>query len=376
MSTHHSDGVGEAVDDMLRQAVMVAARLGEIAARARQEHLAPARAATDRAGRERAARFEAERGAARASLAGARSDSWWAEADPERIGAAYKTAVSWAGQDAEIAQTLRHMDEQLAEHGVHVTASMPERVTDLLRSRQWVAEHDPFMDGAWTREMSQARSPEERDRLNVALVSAWLARPDAQQADELEAAKAWAASADPERFAQWTRSHAAADTVAAARSDEAELVRRWKAETGQPADAQAASVEADRLTGDAVREAGAAAGHRVDGDRAIGRSQEWEAAATDLDGPSEEDLAWAVRQEQQREESVAHDQWDTAERRGEFAASLQGLADQTAVDARMLADVSQGTHPRQAVAADPREAPTASPNSSAARKAQLTKGSR
>lgn len=380
MSTHHSDGVGEAVDDMLRQAVMVAARLGEIAARARQEHLAQARAASERAGRELAARFEAERGAARASLTGARSDSWWAEAGPERIGAAYKTAVSWAGQDAEIAHTLRHMDEQLAERGVHVTASMPERVTDLLRSRQWVAEHDPFMDGAWTREMSQARSHEERDRLNVALVSAWLARPKAQQADaaanELEAAKAWAASADPERFAQWTRSHAAADTVAAARSDEAELVRRWKAETGQPAQAQAASVEADRLTADAVREAGAAAGHRADSDRAMGLSQDWAGAATDLDGPSEEDLAWAARQEEQREESVAHDQWDTAQRRGEFAASLQGLADQTAVDARVLADVSQGTHPRQAVAAAPRDAPTARPNNSAARKAQLTKGSR
>ena len=49
MSTHHSDGVGEAVDDMLRQAVMVAARIGEIAARARQEHLAQARAASERA---------------------------------------------------------------------------------------------------------------------------------------------------------------------------------------------------------------------------------------------------------------------------------------------------------------------------------------
>uniref|UniRef100_UPI003899E41F hypothetical protein n=1 Tax=Pigmentiphaga litoralis TaxID=516702 RepID=UPI003899E41F len=287
--------------------------------------------------------------------------------------------MSWAGQDAEIDQMLRHMDEQLAERGVHVTASMPGRVTDLLRSRQWVAEHDPFMDGAWTREMSQARSPEERDRLNVALVSAWLARPEAQQADaaanELEAAKAWAASADPERFAQWTRSHAAADTVAAARSDEAELIRRWKAETGQPAEAQAASVEADKLTGDAVREAGAADGHRADGDRAIGRSQGWEGVA-DLDGPSEEDLVWAARQEQQREESGAHDEWDTAQRRGEFAASLQGLADQTAVDARVLADVSQGTHPRQAVAAAPRDAPAARPNNSAARKAQLTKGSR
>jgi hypothetical protein len=36
-------------------------------------------------------------------------------------------------------------------------------------------------------------------------------------------------------------------------SYEAELVRRLKSETGQPADAQAASVEADRFTGDAAR---------------------------------------------------------------------------------------------------------------------------
>ncbi|MGT2464175.1 hypothetical protein [Sinomonas atrocyanea] len=73
---------------------------------------------------------------------------------------------------------------------------------------------------------------------------------------------------------------------------------------------------------------------------------------------------------------MAHNEWDTAQRRGEFAASLQGLADQTAVDARVLADVSQGTHPRQAVATAPSDAPAARPNNSAARKAQLTKGSR
>ncbi|MEZ2390237.1 hypothetical protein AB6813_11930 [bacterium RCC_150] len=358
MSEHHSDGVGEVVDDLLRQALMAAARLGEIAARARQEHLAQARAASERQARELAARFEAERAAARSSLAGVTSDSWWAGANPERIGAAYKTAVSWAGQDTKIAETLRHMDEQLAARGVHVTASMPERVTDLLRSRQWVAEHDPFMDGAWTREMSQARGPEERDRLNVALVSAWLARPEARQAD-------------------------AADSVGPVMSDDADLIRRWKTGTGQlaqphaPAAAQAASVDADKLAGDAARETDDANGHRMDGDRAIGRAQEGdEMPPPDMGGPSAEDPAWPAAQEQDREESVAHLEWDTAKRREEFAASLQGKADQAAVDARLLADVSQGTHARQAVNAAPRNAPKARPNNSAARKAQLTKGSR
>lgn len=376
MSTHHSDGVGEVVDDMLRQALMVAARLGEIAARARQEHLAKARAESERQARELAARFEAERGAARSSLAGVGSDSWWAQTEPERVAAAYKTAASWAGEDAEMAETLRQMDEQLAARGVHVTPSMPERVDDLLRSRAWVAEHDPFMDEAWTREMAQARTLEERDRLNVALVSAWLARPEAQQADavanELEAAKAWAKETHPDWFNQWDTARAHADSVESTKADERELIQRWKTETGQLTDPNSA----DKLAGDATRETKAATGQRLEGDRAIGRAQEWDQMQTpDRDGPSAEDLARPAEQ-QQREEALAHHEWDTAERREEFAASLQGLADQAAVDARMLADVSQGTHPRQAVAAALSTAPKARPNNNAARKAQLTKGSR
>jgi hypothetical protein len=387
MSTHHSDGVGELVDDMLRQALMVAARLGEIAARARQEHLARARAESERQARELAARFEAERGAARSSLAGVGSDSWWAQADPERVAAAYKTAASWAGEDAEMAETLRQMDEQLAARGVHVTPSMPERVDDLLRSRAWVAEHDPFMDEAWTREMAQARTLEERDRLNVALVSAWLARPEAQQAtdaaNELEAAKAWAKENHPDWFNQWDLARTYADSVESTKADERELIQRWKTETGQltqpntPAAAQTPSTEADRLTGEAAREADAANRHHLEGDLAMGRAQEWDQTQTpDRDGPSAEDLGRIAAQEQQREESMSHHEWDTAERRGEFAASLQGLADQAAVDARVLADVSQGTHPRQAVSGAPRNAPEARTNNSAGRRAQLTKGSR
>ncbi|WP_077490890.1 hypothetical protein [Sinomonas mesophila] len=370
MSTHHSDGVGEIVDDMLRQALMVAARLGEIAARARQEHLAKARAESERQARELAARFEAERGAARSSLAGVGSDSWWARADPERVAAAYKTAASWAGEDAEMAETLRQMDEQLAARGVHVTPSMPERVDDLLRSRAWVAEHDPFMDEAWTREMAQARTPEERDRLNVALVSAWLARPEAQQANdaanELDAAKAWAKENHPDWFNQWDLARAYADSVESTKADDRELIQRWKTETGQltqpntPAAVQAAST--------------AATWHHFDGDRAMGRAQEWAQTQTP-DGPSAEDLARPTEQ-QQREETLADNEWDTAERREEFASSLQGLADRAAVEARVLADVSQGTHPRQAVAAAPRNAPEARTNNSVGRKAPLTKGSR
>lgn len=337
MSTHPSDGMGEVMDDLLRQALMVAARLGEIAARARQERLAQARAASERQGRELTARFEAERHAARSSLSGVRTGPWWNEAGPEQIGAAYKTATSWAGQDEEVAGTLRHMDEQLAARGVHVTGSMPERVDDLLRAREWMARVDPFMDGSWTREMAKTRTAEERDRLNIGMVSAWLNSPEGKEAKG-------AGSSNGSR------------------------------REGFPA--QSVSVEADRLRGEATLEEDAANGHHLEGDRAMDRAQQWgEMPTPDRDGPSAEDMAWAADRQKDYEETEAHHDWDTADRRDEFAASLHGKADRTAVDARVLADISQGTHPREAVKAAPRNAPKAR-KTKPTHGNTLTKGSR
>lgn len=83
-----------------------------------------------------------------------------------------------------------------------------------------------------------------------------------------------------------------------------------------------------------------------------------------------------AEQEKHHEEALASFEWDTAERREQFAASLQGKADRTAVDARVLADVSQGTHPREAVSAGSSNAPVARPNNSTALEAQLMKGNR
>jgi hypothetical protein len=340
MSTHPSDGMGEVMDDLLRQALMVAARLGEIAARARQDRLAQAQAASERQGRELTARFEAERHAARSSLAGVRTGPWWNEAGPEQIGAAYKTATSWAVQDEEIAGTLRHMDVQLAARGVQVTGSMPERVDDLIRAREWLAREDPFMDGSWTREMARTRTAEERDRLNVGMVSAWLNSPEGHEAKAAERAGSINGS------------------------------------RGEGDAAQFVSVEAGRLRGEATREEDAANGHHLEGNRAMDRAQAWEEmAAPDRDGPSADDMDRVAEQEKDHEETVAHHEWDTADRREEFAASLHGKADKTAVDARVLADVSQGTHPREAVKAAPRNAPKAR-KTKPTHGTTLTKGSR
>jgi hypothetical protein len=177
-----------------------------------------------------------------------------------------------------------------------------------------------------------------------------------------------------------------ADTVESSRGDERSLIAQWKAATGQaearpgdPAAADVARAQADQLRGAANHEAGAANEHELAGDRAQARAVDWEARGLEPDfdgGPSAEDLAWFA-QEQEREEQNAGVEWDSSERRAEFAHALHGVADQKTVDARMLADMSQGTHPSQAVRAAPRNAPRARPNQARAnRNSARTKGSR
>jgi colicin import membrane protein len=69
-----------------------------------------------------------------------------------------------------------------------------------------------------------------------------------------------------------------------------------------------------------------------------------------------------VLEENQRPEALAEEagiKYDSAERRQELAASLQGIADREAVSARLSADQDQGTPPSAAVAKGPRRNPKA-----------------
>jgi colicin import membrane protein len=81
-----------------------------------------------------------------------------------------------------------------------------------------------------------------------------------------------------------------------------------------------------------------------------------EADREDLD--REQDVAEENRRpEALREESgLKH---DSAERRQELAASLEGVADREAVQARLTADKDQATHPSAAVANAPGRSPKA-----------------
>ena len=49
--------------------------------------------------------------------------------------------------------------------------------------------------------------------------------------------------------------------------------------------------------------------------------------------------------------------YDSSERRRQFAASLEGKADQKTIDARILADGENAKHPREAVRSQPGRAP-------------------
>jgi colicin import membrane protein len=69
-----------------------------------------------------------------------------------------------------------------------------------------------------------------------------------------------------------------------------------------------------------------------------------------------------VTEENQRPEALREDaglKYDAAERRQELAASLEGVADREAVQARLSADQDQGTPPSAAVTSTPGRSPSA-----------------
>lgn len=233
------DGVDEAFEGALRVALTVAGRVGEHAARAREQAARTAEAASQQEARELRARMDAERSAARASLAPVEREEWWAKAGQDEVAAAWETARAWRDTDPDARRIAgRIRDEVRTRYGVDAEEARPE-------------------PGAL------------RDALD--------AREDA------------------EREAQQQREES--------RRDDA---------------------EAARLIGEADH---------------ADREQD----------PAQNTAA----------ERAGHDLYDTAERRRELAGSLEGVADAEAVQARVLADTSQGRPASEAVSTAPGKAPKA-----------------
>jgi colicin import membrane protein len=105
-----TDGVGETFDDSLRIALTVASQFGERISRLREQMSHTREAAAQQEYRELENRFEAERGAARASLEPVRHPEWWDTEKVEDIALVHETAIIWRDHDdvaREAGDTIR-----------------------------------------------------------------------------------------------------------------------------------------------------------------------------------------------------------------------------------------------------------------------------
>ena len=130
-----SDGMADAFDGQIRIALTVATQMAARFARLREELARTAQARTEQQTRELQARFDAERSAARASLALVQQSEWWNTAGVDDIATAYETAEAWRPVDEDIARTSDHMREELrTRYGIDVAnlAADPAAVRDAI----------------------------------------------------------------------------------------------------------------------------------------------------------------------------------------------------------------------------------------------------
>lgn len=260
-----TDGVGETFDAQLRIALTIASQMGERAARLREQLGRQREAAAIQEARELEGRFDAERSAARASLAPVHRDDWWDQATVAQIADAQETATAWRGFDAEANNAAGRIREEVrARYGIDIDTPGADRtaVTEALDK----AEHD--------------RAEAARQRHDAG--------------DDLTASQLL--------FAAANRRDAEAN----------DLIER-------------ATIDVAATTAGSGRDRGS----RVDG----------------LD-----DDAGSTR-------AAGGTEYDSAERRAQFAASLEGKVDRKTIDARMIADSDQAKHPREAVQTLPGQAP-------------------
>jgi hypothetical protein len=282
-----SDGIDEALEGMSRVALTVAGRLGEQLARAREQELRRAQAAEEQQARELQARFDAERAAARAQLAPVMDNRWWDTASGRDVERAHEASTAWKDHDPAARDAAEVIRDQVQRrYGLDVDNLGANEAT--VAEALAKAERD--------REQAEQERRAGRDE-NVQAVQllAEADREDRKRAEavdrpskeELDEALAWLRETNPVEAHNWEQRHNFADSVAEEKDMERRLITDWTA---------------------------ARADHRP---------------------------------EQLRDEAGAA--YDSAERREELAASLEGVADREAVQARLSADQDQGTPPSAAV---------------------------
>jgi DNA-binding protein H-NS len=125
--TTEPDGVGEATEEMLRVALLMATRVAHLHQQHRADRLATAaRASQEAAALERSRQTSVRDGAIR-SLTGVSSTTWWDHADAEDIRQVWGVAREYQGQDSRADRAVyRIADELKSRYGLDVTQSDPE----------------------------------------------------------------------------------------------------------------------------------------------------------------------------------------------------------------------------------------------------------
>lgn len=313
-----SDGIDEALEGQIRVLITAAGRMGEMFARARENAARRAQAASEQETRELSSRFEAERKAAHTEYANVYRTDWWDRATPEQVADTYQTTRAWANEDPEAVRAETRMRDELStRYGIDVnnTGADPAAVRAALGLGEERGGPVPL---------------------------------EQTSAGELDQAKEWFASHDPETLSQYEQRRQFADTLEALEGDDAALVHSWKSRSGydpargvdsEPHRATAEEAEAVRLLTEADRADSAAEQART-------------TAARDRDPEESQRAHVQAKRHQAHGDSTRGDAqrvYDSASRRQATAADLEskGISPE-AIGAKLRADVSQARPAKEA----------------------------
>ena len=239
------DEVGQEVGQNVRVALTIAMQMGEKFARLREELARDAQARSAAQARELAARFDAERGAARATLQVVDRPEWWDRASIQDVARVAETAQAWKGQDPIAERAAAVVQREVMERYGVDTAVLRDAATrgksELDLAKEWAATSAPehyhrHDEDRLTMQVGDRTEPDTGAQR--ALITDYRAALAGDVATvELSVAEEWKRDTDPAGF-QGYRVQTSIDwndagqvstpdpaTVAAAR---AALVEEWK----------------------------------------------------------------------------------------------------------------------------------------------------
>ncbi|WP_249011195.1 hypothetical protein [Conexibacter sp. DBS9H8] len=165
---HEPDGVAEEVEQLLQRGGQAAAEVARNRALRRAQELHERARESEQRTREAQARFEAERQAARAQLAGVEHEHWWEHASAREIVDAWGTAQQWREHDPLADRASTHMRAEMIERfGVDPlrVGEEPQTASDPPDTGHYAA-HDVTAEEvrSWDAEVEQPGPVGERGR--------------------------------------------------------------------------------------------------------------------------------------------------------------------------------------------------------------------